>query len=132
MNRWSGFKAGQRLSIRAPLVILNLGKKQKLGVGGFSVPPSAGALLSPCEQGGPGAVGFSCSVTGRERLAASTLHQLRGGQGGHGLVLIGVNFERKCKTLRGIFHHSSWEQLLRLAWFCYRGVSDFPALLVLY
>lgn len=37
MSRWSGFKAGHRISIRALFLIQNLGKKQKLGVGGFSV-----------------------------------------------------------------------------------------------
>lgn len=37
-NRWSGFKAGHRTSMRAPLWILDLGRKQKLGVGGFSEP----------------------------------------------------------------------------------------------
>lgn len=44
MNRRSGFKAGHRLSIRASLLILNLGKKQELSVGGFSVPCSAGSV----------------------------------------------------------------------------------------
>lgn len=102
MSRWSGFKAGHGISIRAPLLILNLGKKQELGVGGFSVPQSVGALLSPCVQGGPGAVGFSCSLTGRNWLLLPFIILLRG-QGGHGSVLIGVIFGRKCKTLRGCF-----------------------------
>lgn len=84
MNRCSGFKAGHRILVRAPLLILNLSKKAGAWSGRFFCTTKCSWLcchpVCRALAAGPGAVGFSCSLTGRDCLLLPFISLLRGEQ----------------------------------------------------